>query len=132
MEAEEILKTYRTIAVVGCSRDGGKPSHYVPAYLKQHGYRIIPVNPFADDILGEKAYKSLSDVPVPFDIVEVFRPSDEALGIVKQAVEKSAKAVWLQEGISSEDAKKYAEKNKLAFVQDRCMMVEHRKLRLVS
>jgi hypothetical protein len=127
MKEKEILEKYKTIAVIGCSTNPEKPAHYVPKYLKEHGYKIIPVNPFADEILGEKAYPSLLDVPEEVEVVEVFRPADETPGIVRQAIEKGAKAVWLQEGIVNEEASNLARDAGIEFVMDRCMMVEHRK-----
>ena len=123
----EILK-FHVIAVVGCSREQGKPSHDVPEYLQEAGYKIIPVNPFADCILGEKAYKKLSEIPVRVDVVDVFRPSAEALEITKEAYAIGAKAVWLQEGIFNDDAKKFAEEHNMLFVMNRCMMKEHYKI----
>jgi hypothetical protein len=125
MIEKEILEKYRTIAVVGCSRDPNKPAHYVPRYLKEHGYRIIPINPFAEEVLGEKAYPSLLDVPGDIEVVEVFRPNKEAQEIVKMAVEKGAKAVWLQEGIVSLEASRMAREAGIKFVMDKCMMKEH-------
>ncbi|EET90178.1 MAG: CoA-binding protein [Candidatus Micrarchaeales archaeon] len=124
-----ILENFKVIAVVGCSRNVGKPSHDVPEYLQQHGYRIIPVNPFADEILGEKAYKSLLDLSgSKIDVVDVFRPAGEALQIARDAVAIGAKALWLQEGIISEDAQKFAAAHGLRFVMNRCMMKEHYRL----
>ncbi|MCL4411036.1 MAG: CoA-binding protein [Candidatus Marsarchaeota archaeon] len=130
-EANEryILENFKVIAVVGCSRNVGKPSHDVPEYLQQHGYRIIPVNPFADEILGEKAYKSLLDISgQKIDVVDVFRPAGEALQIARDAVAIKARALWLQEGIISEDAQKFAAEHGLKFVMNRCMMKEHYRL----
>ena len=125
-----ILKEFKTIAVVGCSREEGKASHDVPRYLQKAGYRIIPVNPFAEEILGEKAYAKLSDIKEEVDIVEVFRPSAEAAEIAREAVSINAKALWLQEGIVSDAAKDIAERNGLLFVMDRCMFKEHFRHRL--
>jgi hypothetical protein len=126
--AYEILSKYHVIAVVGCSRNEGKPSHDVPEYMQSAGYKIIPVNPSADIILGEKAYKSLLDIKLPVDVVDVFRPSPETVEIAKQAVQIKAKALWLQEGIFNDEAKKIAEDNGLLFIMNRCMMKEHYKL----
>ncbi len=91
-----ILENLRVIAVVGMSRNSYKPSYGIPKYLKKHGYRIIPVNPNAEEILGEKCYPGLLSVPEEVEVVEVFRPSDEAPGIVDQAIKKKVKTVWLQ------------------------------------
>ncbi|OJI07757.1 MAG: CoA-binding protein [Candidatus Micrarchaeum sp. ARMAN-1] len=126
--AYEILSKYHLIAVVGCSRNEGKPSHDVPEYMQSAGYKIIPVNPSADIILGEKAYKSLLDIKFPIDVVDVFRPSPETPEIARQAVQIKAKALWLQEGIFNDEAKKIAEDNGLLFIMNRCMMKEHYKL----
>lgn len=124
-----------TVAVVGCSTSPGKAAHDVPAYLQRHGYRIVPVNPFADEILDETAYGSLSDVPdtVGVDVVNVFRPSEEAGGIVDSAIERAGRlgdvsAVWLQLDITDDEAGARAADAGLAFVQDACMKVEHRRL----
>jgi hypothetical protein len=125
---KEILRKYKTIAVVGCSRDPEKAAYQIPKYMKEHGYKIIPVNPFAGTILDEKTYTSLLDVDAPIDIVDVFRPSNEAVEIVKQAIKKKAKAVWLQLGIVNEEAAKLAKENDLEFVMDKCIMVEHRNM----
>lgn len=123
-----ILKNFHTIAVVGCSREQGKPSHDVPEYLQNNGYRIIPVNPFADYILNEKSYKSLLDINENVEVVDVFRPAKEALDIAKQAVQIHAKALWLQEGIINDSAEKFANENNILFIMNRCMMKEHVKL----
>ncbi len=125
---KRILSESHVIAVVGCSREEGKPSHDVPAYLQSVGYKIIPVNPFANQILGVKAYKRLTDVEEPVDVVDVFRPSTEAAGIARDAAVIRAKALWLQEGITSEEAKSVAERSGMLFVMDRCMFKEHSKL----
>ncbi|MFW5911671.1 MAG: CoA-binding protein [Halolamina sp.] len=122
-----------TIAVVGCSTTPGKAAHDVPKYLQQHGYRIIPVNPFADEILGEKAYDSLADVEEAIDLVDVFRPSEETPGVVEDVIARheehgDAGAVWLQLGIESDEAAELAEEAGLRFVQDRCLKVEHERL----
>ncbi|MDS0298756.1 CoA-binding protein [Halogeometricum sp. S1BR25-6] len=124
-----------TVAVVGCSTTEGKAAHEIPAYLQRHGYRVIPVNPFADEILGETAYDSLADVPedVEIDLVDVFRPSEEAGDIVDAAVERreavgDVRSVWLQLGITDDEAGERAREAGLAFVQDKCMKVEHGRL----
>ncbi|SFR47361.1 hypothetical protein SAMN04487947_1843 [Halogeometricum rufum] len=133
-ELREILSA-DTVAVVGCSTTPGKAAHDIPAYLQNHGYRVIPVNPFADEILGETAYDSLSDVPADagVDVVDVFRPSEEAGDIAEAAVERHESvgdvgSVWLQLGITNDDAKRRVREAGLAFVQDKCMKVEHSRL----
>ncbi len=125
MSIERVLGKNSTITVVGLSRDETKYSHIVAKFMQRVGYRIIPVNPTADVILGEKVYKSLLEIPENPGIVDVFRPSEEAFGIAKQAAEKGANAVWLQEGIINEEAKKYAEAKGIEFVQDKCIMKEY-------
>ncbi len=129
MTAEEILK-YRTIAVVGCSTNPEKPAQYIPKYLKEQGYRIIPINPFAEEILGEKAYPSLDEVPGEIDVVQIFRPGEETPEIVKHAIEKGAKAVWMQTGIKNEEAAKIARDAGLLVVMDKCMLETHMTLYL--
>ncbi|MCL4365377.1 MAG: CoA-binding protein [Candidatus Marsarchaeota archaeon] len=130
MEIPDILRRYKVIAVVGLSRDESKYSNKVSRFMQSVGYRIIPVNPEASVLLGEKVYKSLANVPADANagIVDVFRPGNEALGITKQAVGIGAKVVWLQEGIMNDDAKAYAEEHGLGFVQNRCIMKEYEKL----
>lgn len=118
-----------SIAVVGLSSSPGKAAHDVPAYLQNHGYRIIPVNPFADEILGETAYDSLSEVPDDIDVVEVFRPSEEVPDVVDDVLAREDVAVvWLQQGITHDEAGEAVEESGRSFVQDRCMKVEHRRL----
>jgi predicted CoA-binding protein len=136
-EIKEILSKYKTVAVVGLSREPDKDSHKVALYLKTHGFRIIPVNPFADEILGEKSYKSLLDIPSEIqktiEIVDVFRPAKDVPPIVEQAVklrEINGKpyVVWMQLGIVNEQAAIAAKKAGLAVVMDKCMMVEQGRL----
>ncbi len=125
---KKILSSYKTIAVVGLSKNPEKDSHKVSSYMQKAGYRIIPVNPSADEILGENAYKSLRDIPEPVDIVNIFRPSSEAGAIVDAAVEIDAKAVWMQLGIFDEAAAKRATEAGLDIVMDWCIMTEHMRL----
>jgi predicted CoA-binding protein len=126
-EPREILERSSTIAVVGIARTTDKPSGSVPAGLQARGFRIVPVNPKADEVLGERAYASLADVTEPVDVVEVFRPAEEAPEIARQAVAIGAKALWLQLGIVSDEARRIAEDAGIDFVQDRCMAVESRR-----
>lgn len=127
-ELSEIL-SYDAIAVVGCSTTPGKAAHDVPAYLQRQGYRVTPVNPTAETVLGERAYGSLADVPAGVDVVDVFRPSEEVAGIVDTAIERDdVRAVWTQLGIRDDDATARAEDAGLRVVQDRCMKVEHARL----
>jgi predicted CoA-binding protein len=136
-EIKEILTKYKTVAVVGLSREPGKDSHRVSAYLKQHGFRIIPINPFADEVLGEKSYKSLIDIPPEIqktiEIVDVFRPSKDVPPIVEQAIKLKAaygkpNVVWMQMGIVNKQAAEAAKKAGVTVVMDKCMMIEHKRL----
>lgn len=124
----EILGSFRTIAVVGASADPDRAGNYIPAYLKQRGYRIIPVNPNVGEVLGEKSYPSLRDIPEPVEIVEVFRRPEFTPDIVRDAIAIGAKAVWLQLGIVNDEARRLAEEAGLLFVQDECMGPQHRRL----
>jgi predicted CoA-binding protein len=118
-----------SIAVVGCSTTPGKAAHDVPRYLLDHGYDVIPVNPFADEIFEREADDSLSDVDERVDVVDVFRPAEEAPGIVDEALAREdVQAVWLQLGITHDEAGERVEADGRTFVQDRCMKVEHRRL----
>ena len=121
---ERILREFRTIAVVGLSRDPAKEAHAIPARMQRAGFRVIPVNPFTDSVLGEKSYKNLADVPFSVEVVLVFRPSAEAAAVARDAVAIGAKALWLQQGIVSAEARQLAERAGMLFVEDRCMGVE--------
>ena len=123
-----ILETSRTIAVVGASTHEEKDAHTVPAYLKEQGYRVIPVNPNHGAIWGEKSYANLGDIPDPVDVVEVFRPPEEAESIVEEAIEIGAKTVWMQVGIRNDAAAARAREAGLNVVMDACMRVAHRLL----
>lgn len=128
--AERILRTYDTITVAGASASPGKAAHYVPAHMQRHGWRIIPVNPHADVILGERVYRTLADVPGEIGLVDVFRPAAQAPDIARQAVAAGASALWLQLGIVSQEARAIAQAAELAYVEDRCLIIEQRRLRL--
>jgi predicted CoA-binding protein len=123
-EPRFILETAQTIAVVGMSADESKSAFAIPAGLQSAGFRIIPVNPRGGEILGEKVYATLADVPEPIDVVEVFRPSEEAPDIARQAVAVGAKALWLQKGLTSDEARRIAEDAGLDYVENLCMGVE--------
>ena len=134
-DLKEILTRYKTVAIVGLTRDPSKDSHRVAEYLKNHGFHIVPINPFANEVLGEKSYKSLLDVPADvqktLEIVDVFRPSEEVLPIVKQVVQLKKLhgvpyVVWMQLGIINEKAAETARKASLIVVMNKCMMQEHR------
>jgi predicted CoA-binding protein len=128
-QLREIL-TQNTVAVVGCSSTPGKAAHDIPKYLIDHGYNVIPINPFADEIFGREAYDSLADVEADIDIVDVFRPSDEVPDIVDGALERTADAevIWLQLGIRHDEAAARAESAGKQVVQDKCIKVEHQRL----
>jgi uncharacterized protein len=125
---ERILTTYDTITVVGASAAEAKAAHYVPAHMQRHGWRIIPVNPHADKILGEPVYRALGDVPEQVGLVDVFRPSSQTPDIARQAVAAGATALWLQLGIASAEARAIAEDAGLLYVEDRCLIIEQRRL----
>lgn len=127
-ELRELLGL-RTVAVVGCSTTPGKAAHEIPAYLADHGYDVIPVNPNAAEVLGRPAYDSLSEVEEELDIVDVFRPSEEVSEIVDETLEREdVKVLWLQLGISDPEAEARAEEAGIHVVADRCMKVEHQRL----
>ena len=119
-----ILEEMTTFAVVGLSSDPTKAAHSVPAAMQAYGWRMIPVNPHADRLLGEQVYRRLADIPEPVEVVNVFRPSAEAADVTRQAVEIGAKAVWLQLGIVSAEARSIAADAGLLYVEDRCLAVE--------
>jgi uncharacterized protein len=121
---QQILADAAVIAVVGASRDPGKPAHTVPLQMQRYGWRVIPVNPYADEIFGEKVYRSLADIPEPVDLVDVFRPAEDAVDVVRQAVAIGAPAVWLQLDIVSAEARRIATEAGLDYVEDRCLAVE--------
>jgi predicted CoA-binding protein len=123
--AERILSSARTIAVVGLSANPRRPSHGVARYLQRVGYRIIPVNPNVDEVLGERAYASLREIPQPVDVVDVFRRSEFVGPIVDDAIAIKASAVWLQDGVVDEDAAARARASGLDVVMDDCMMRRH-------
>ncbi len=125
-----ILDECRTIAVVGLSSKSTRPSHGVAAYMRRAGYRVIPVNPNESEVLGEKSYASLAEVPERIDLVDVFRRSEEAGAAVDQAIAIGAKAVWLQEGVIDHDAAQRALDAGLLVVIDRCWLKEHRRRKL--
>ena len=124
---DKLLKTVKTIAVVGLSSQQTRAGYYVPAYLQGKGYRIIPVNPHLDEALGEKAYPDLHSVPEDVDLVLLFRRSEAVPPFVEQAIEIGAKGVWMQSGIENQEAAKKARAAGLDVVMNACMMVEHRR-----
>ena len=120
----QILAESRTIAVVGASRDPGKVAHTVPRQILRHGWKVIPVNPYTDEIWGQRCYRSLAEIPEPVDMVNVFRPSEDAPEVARQAVAIGARALWLQQDITSAEARAIAEAGGLDYVEDRCIAVE--------
>ncbi|MBI4199960.1 MAG: CoA-binding protein [Chloroflexi bacterium] len=124
----ELLEATRTIASVGLSSNPERPSFGVASYLKKQGYRVIPVNPGVERLLGEQAYPDLLSVPDKIDVVQVFRRSEDVPPIVQQAIQVGARAVWMQEGITNEAAAREARAAGLQVVMDRCMREEHRRL----
>jgi predicted CoA-binding protein len=127
---EQILTTYDTITVVGASASRQKAACYVPAHMQDHGWRIIPVNPHEERILGEPVYRRLADVPGPVGLVDVFRPAAQTPDVARQAVAAGATALWLQLGIASAEARRIAESAGLLYVEDRCLIIEQRRLGL--
>lgn len=123
----EILKRYRTIAVVGLSSNPMRPSHEVSEYMQRAGYRIIPVNPSETEVLGEKSYARLEDVPERVDVVNIFRRAEEVPPVVESAIRIGAPVVWMQLGIENEEAAEKARAAGLAVVVDACILIEHRK-----
>jgi len=122
---EATLLAARTVAIVGLSPDPLRASYFIGYYLKRHGYKIVPVNPKETEILGEKSYPSLKDIPFPVDVVDVFRRPDAVPGIAREAVSIGAKALWMQFNVISPEAAKIAEDGGLTVIMDRCMKVEH-------
>ena len=122
---QRILHTSRTIAIVGLSKNELRASYFVGYYLRRHGYTVIPVNPREVEILGEKSFKSLADVPVPLDIVNVFRAPDALPAIAAEAVAIHAGNIWCQFGVINEDGARIAEAGGLSVIMDRCIKVEH-------
>ena len=129
-EIKMILSNSKTVAVVGISPNKDRPSYTVASYLKSKGYKIIPVRPDGEEILGEKVYHSLTEIPkeIEVEVVDIFRKSEDVLPIVEEAVQRGAKAVWMQEGVIHKEAGEKAEKAGLKVVMDRCMKKEHQKL----
>ena len=124
-EISEILRKYRTVAVIGMSKNSEKDAYRIPEYLKKNGYRVIPVNPSAEEILGEKSYKRLIDVPGEIDIVDVFRPSEDIPNYVDDVIAKKPKVFWEQLGIHNTEAEEKIRAAGIKIVFDRCMYREH-------
>ncbi|MFB5635841.1 MAG: CoA-binding protein [Nitrosopumilus sp.] len=126
-QIREILSLNK-VAVVGMSKSSSKAAHYVPKYLSDNGYEVTPVNPTADEILGKKCYSSISEIDGEIDIVDIFRPSDQVLPVVQEAIKKKPKVIWLQEGIHNSEAEDLAKKAGIKVVFNRCMLAEHQRL----
>ena len=128
-EIKDILTKYKTIAMVGVSKDTKKTSTIVMKYMKNYGFKVFPVNPSAkgEKILGEEVYAKITDIKKNVDIVDVFRPSKEAYEIAKDAVKIGAKVLWLQLGIRNENAKKLVEENKMEYIENKCTKMEYQK-----
>jgi predicted CoA-binding protein len=127
-ELRRILKNNHTIAVVGLSADWYRPSYFAAKYMQEHGFRVIPVNPKYDDILGEKCYPNLKAIPEPIDIVDVFRKPEDCVPIAQDAVAIGAKVLWLQLGVVNEEAAHIAQAGGLEVVMDRCVKIEYARL----
>ena len=127
---KEILSNYKTIAMVGVSKDEKKPSTIVMKYMQKYGFKVIPVNPKAkgEKILGEQVYGKLEDIKTPIEIVNVFRPSKEAINFARDAVKIDAKVLWLQLGIRCEEAKTLVENNQIQYIENRCTKMEYQKI----
>jgi predicted CoA-binding protein len=123
----DILKNYRTLAVVGLSSKPSRPSFGVSAYMLTQGYRIVPVNPQEESVLGQKAYPSLDEVPEPVEVVLIFRRSEFVPEVVESAIRKGARVVWMQEGVIHEEAAQRARAAGLTVIQDRCILKAHAK-----
>ena len=122
-----ILERYKNLAVVGLSSKSSRPSYGVSAYMKVHGYRIIPVNPNETNVLGERAYPSIEAVPEPVEVVVIFRRSEYVRDVVESAIHKGAKVIWMQEGVFDPEATLRAQEAGLTVIEDRCILKEHAK-----
>jgi predicted CoA-binding protein len=129
---EDILRNSRTVAMVGLSSNPERPSNVVGKYLKEHGYKIIPVNPNEKTVFRLKSYPDLSSIPVKVDVVDIFRRSEDVLPVVQEAIKIGAKAVWMQEGIKNAEAVALARKARLKVVQNKCMRKQHIKLSVIN
>ena len=128
-EIKDILSKYKTIAMIGVSKDSTKPSTIVMKYMQKYGYKVIPVNPRAkgEKILDEEVFEKITDIKEPVDIVDVFRPSKEVFSIAEDTVKIGAKVLWLQLGIKDEDAKELVKKNNIEYIENKCTKMEYQK-----
>ncbi len=122
------ILSLKKVVVIGMSKHSSKAAHYVPKYLSDNGYDIIPVNPTAEEILGKKCYDSVSKIDGEIEIVDIFRPSDQVLPFVQEAIKKKPKVIWLQEGNHNSEAEELARKEGIKVVYNRCMLAEHQRL----
>ncbi len=122
------ILSFKKVAVIGMSKHSSKAAHYVPKYLSDNGFDVTPVNPTADEILGKKCYDSVSEINEDIEIVDIFRPSDQVLLVIQEAIKKKPKVIWLQEGIHNSEAEELARKEGIKVVYNRCMLAEHKRL----
>jgi len=122
------ILSLKKVVVIGMSKHSSKAAHFVPKYLSDNGYDITPVNPTTDEILGKKCYNSISEIDEEIEIVDIFRPSDQILPFVQEAIKKKPKVIWLQEGIHNSEAEELARKEGIKVIYNRCMLAEHRRL----
>jgi len=122
------ILSLKKVAVIGMSKHSSKAAHFVPKYLFDNGYDVIPVNPSAEEILGKKCYNSVLEINEQIEIVDIFRPSDQVLPFVQEAIKKKPKVIWLQEGIHNSEAEELARKEGIKVIFNRCMLAEHRRL----
>ena len=122
------ILSFKKVAVIGMSKHSSKAAHYVPKYLSDNGFDVTPVNPTANEILGKKCYDSVSEINEEIEIIDIFRPSDQVLLVIQEAIKKKPKVIWLQEGIHNSEAEELARKEGIKVVYNRCMLAEHRRL----
>jgi len=122
------ILSLKKVAVIGMSKHSSKAAHFVPKYLSDNGYDITPINPTAEEILGKKCYNTVSEIDEEIEIVDIFRPSDQILPFVQEAIKKKPKVIWLQEGIHNSEAEELARKVGIKVIFNRCMLAEHRRL----
>jgi hypothetical protein len=122
------ILSLKKVVVIGMSKHSSKAAHYVPKYLSDNGYDITPVNPTTNEILDKKCYNSVSEITEEIDIVDIFRPSDQVLPVIQEAIKKKPKVIWLQEGIHNSEAEELARKEGIKVVYNRCMLAEHQRL----
>lgn len=122
------ILSFKKVAVIGMSKHSSKAAHYVPKYLSDNGFDVTPVNPTANEILGKKCYDSVSEINEEIEIIDIFRPSDQVLLVIQEAIKKKPKVIWLQEGIHNPEAEELARKEGIKVVYNRCMLAEHQRL----